>query len=127
MLSLTKTMSSASAKLVATFFMVILLMLFAFAFFPNAINEFKEGIQRFLLTDFMRNPPLNAQGELLFDLLITEATIFGIIMTLIARMVVEMIAWGMGRLWRLVNPKEDEIQPMPISAAQSDKPYYPDS
>ena len=108
MLSLVKTLSNASAKLIATFFMVIILMLLAFAFFPNGINALKESIQQFMLTDAMRNPPLNAQGEMLFDLLINESTVFGIIMTLLARMIVEMISWGMVRLWRLVNPKSDE-------------------
>lgn len=103
---LLKSMSNASAKLVASFFMVLALMLLAFAFFPDTINQLKEHIQVFLLTDFMRNPPLNAQGEMLFDLLINEAAIFGIIMTLIARMLVEILFWGSVRLWRFVNPKE---------------------
>ncbi|MEM9055474.1 MAG: hypothetical protein AAGB16_09125 [Pseudomonadota bacterium] len=111
-ITLAKSMSNASAKLIATFFMVLALMLLAFAFFPAAINELRELIQQFLLTDFMRDPPLSEQGELLFDMLINEASIFGIIMTLIARMLVEILFWGTVRLWRLVNPA-DEPEPAP--------------
>ncbi|MBR9834329.1 MAG: hypothetical protein GYB42_03885 [Alphaproteobacteria bacterium] len=107
MWALAKVLSNASAKLVATFFMVIVLILVAFATMPEAINALKEGIQHFLLTDFMRDPPLNAQGEMLFDMLITDAAVFGIIMTLTARMLVELIWYGSGVLWRLVNPPED--------------------
>lgn len=104
---LAKMLSNASAKLIATFFMVIILILVAFATMPDVINGLKEAIQHFLLTDFMRNPPVNAQGEMLFDLLITDAAVFGIIMTLIARLLVEIIFFGFGALWRLVNPKDD--------------------
>jgi len=102
-----KVMSNASAKLIATFFMVIILILVAFATMPEVINNLKESIQLFLLTDFMRNPPVNAQGEMLFDLLITDAAVFGIIMTLIARLIVELLFFGFGALWNMVNPKED--------------------
>lgn len=105
-ISLAKSMTNASAKLIATFFVVLGLMLLAFAFFPSAINELREAIQQFLLTDFMRDPPLSEQGELLFDMLINEASIFGIVMTLIARMIVEIIFWCSVRLWLLVNPPE---------------------
>lgn len=103
---LAKSMTNASAKLIATFFMVLALMLLAFAFFPGVINGLREAIQEFLLTDFMRDPPLNEQGELLFDMLINEASIFGIVMTLFARMLVEILFWGLVRLWRIANPEE---------------------
>ncbi|MEM6535169.1 MAG: hypothetical protein AAF613_05955 [Pseudomonadota bacterium] len=110
-------MTNASAKLIATFFMVLALMLLAFAFFPGFINGLREAIQHFLLTDFMKDPPLNEQGELLFDMLINEASIFGIIMTLIARMLVEILFWGLVRLWKLANPEEP-------AATTGSAPYY---
>ena len=121
--SLLKSMSNASAKLIATFFVVLGLMLLAFAFFPDRINQLKEMIQHFLLTDFMRDPPLDERGEMLFDLLITEAAIFGIIMTLIARMVVEVIFWLLVRLWRMVNPPEETLENAEAKPEKT-KSYY---
>ena len=48
------------------------------------------------------------QGVAVFRVFINEASIFGILMTLIARAVVELLWWGVARLWRTVNPPEPE-------------------
>ncbi|MEL6473210.1 MAG: hypothetical protein AAFQ21_03940 [Pseudomonadota bacterium] len=89
--------SRASAKLVATFITVILLMMLSFAVMPWAIT----GLQNFIetLDALTRDPPLNDQAKVLYRTLVNENTMFGIVMTIIARAIVETVAWIGGRLF----------------------------
>ena len=96
MLSLLGLFGKASAKLVATFVMVIVLMLLGFAFFPAALNALSDLAN--YLEGHVRNPNLDEQGTFLFRTLVNENTIFGIISTLVARAVVEFFAWIFGTI-----------------------------
>ena len=82
MLSLLGLFGKASAKLIATFIMVIVLMLLGFAFFPGMLNALSDFAN--YLESYVRNPTLDEQGTFLFRTLVNENTIFGIITTLIA-------------------------------------------
>lgn len=88
--------SKASAKLMATFIMVIVLMLLGFAFAPGLLNQLSDFANT--LESYVRNPNLDQQGTFLFRTLVNENTIFGILTTLIARAVVEFFAWGFGSI-----------------------------
>jgi len=101
MLNLLGLFSKASAKLVATFIMVIVLMLLGFAFFPGALNALSDFAN--YLESHVRNPNLNEQGTFLFRTLVNENTIFGIITTLIARSVVEFITWLFGLIGKRIH------------------------
>ena len=96
MFTLLKLFGKASAKLVATFIMVIVLMMLGFAFFPGALNALSDLANT--LEGYVRNPNLDEQGTFLFRTLVNENTIFGIISTLIARAVVEFFAWVFGTI-----------------------------
>ncbi|MEO0881520.1 MAG: hypothetical protein AAFY34_02195 [Pseudomonadota bacterium] len=95
MFKLFSVFSKASAKLAATFIMVIVLLLVGFAFFPGAVNGLSDFTN--YLEGYLRNPPLNEQATVLFRTLVNEQTIFGIIMTMIARSIVEFTVWFFGR------------------------------
>lgn len=100
MLNLLGLFGRASTKLLATFVTVIVLMLLGFAFFPSALNALNDFAN--YLEGHLRNPPLNEQATVLFRTLVNENTIFGIIMTMIARSVVELFALFFGRSWKMV-------------------------
>ncbi len=103
-----RSLSNATTKIVATFFMVLLLMMLGVLFAPgvfNGVNDFANYIANL---NWVRNPNLGEQGVAVFRVFINEASIFGILMTLIARAVVELLWWGVARLWRTVNPPEPE-------------------
>ena len=77
------------------------------------------------IESMIRDPSMDDRGKFLFRTLVNENTIFGIIMTLIARALIEFIFWVSGMLWRLVNPPEP--QPAnPAARPVSDAPptYY---
>lgn len=101
MLSLLGLFSKASAKIIATFIMVIVLMLLGFAFFPGLLNALSDFAN--YLESHVRNPNLDEQGTFLFRTLINENTIFGIISTIIARAVVELFAWIFGASWKAMR------------------------
>ncbi|MEQ3746269.1 MAG: hypothetical protein ABNH53_08580 [Henriciella sp.] len=101
-------LSNASAKLIATFFMVIVLMLLGLVFFPSQLNQLNDFANYVANWDWIRNPDIPEQGKFLFRTLVNESTIFGILTTLISRMVVEILFWVSVRLWNMVNPKEEE-------------------
>ena len=107
MWTLARALSNASAKIIATFFMVLFLIMIGILFFPaayNAVNDFANWIANW---DMVRNPDFGEQGVAVTRVFINEATIFGVVCTLIARMVVEVLFFGAGALWRLVNPPEE--------------------
>ena len=101
MLSLLGVFSRASAKLAATFVVVIILMILAFAVAPGAIVGLQDMVED--LNEMLRNPPLNQQATVLYRTLVNENTIFGILMTLIARAIVETCAFGGGRAWKAMR------------------------
>ena len=97
-LSLFGSMTRASAKLIASFVLVIVILVLAFAFEPGWVRGFQDWIE--LLNDQLRTPPLlDDQGLILYRTLVNENTIFGILMTLISRAIIEIIAWAFGRMF----------------------------
>ncbi len=99
MFSLLGSMTRASAKLVASFALVIVILVLAFAFEPGWVRGFQDWIE--LLNDQLRTPPmLDDQGLILYRTLVNENTIFGIIMTLVSRAIIEFIAWCFGQLFK---------------------------
>jgi hypothetical protein len=116
-------LSNASAKLVATFFMVIFLMLLGLVFFPTQLNQLNDFANHVANWNWIRNPDIPEQGKFLFRTLVNESTIFGILTTLIARMVVEIIFWLAVRLWKMVNP-EEKAENTEASEEAPAKSYY---
>ncbi|MCH2456910.1 hypothetical protein [Henriciella marina] len=108
MLRLLSGFSIASTKIVATFFMVILLMLLGIVFFPRQLNQINDVANWIANLDFVRNPDIPQTAVAVFRNFVNETTIFGILMTLIARAFVEFIFWICAALWRVANPREDE-------------------
>ena len=102
-----RALSNASAKILATFFMVLILMMLGVLFVPSAFNGVNDFANYLANLDMIRNPNLGDQGIAVFRVFINEAAIFGILMTLIARVVVELIWWGSAKLWSLVNPPDE--------------------
>ncbi|MFN3214492.1 MAG: hypothetical protein ACE37M_15410 [Henriciella sp.] len=102
-----RALSNASAKILATFFMVLILMMLGVLFVPSAFNGVNDFANYLANLDMIRNPNLGDQGIAVFRVFINEAAIFGILMTLIARVVVELIWWGSAKLWGLVNPPDE--------------------
>ncbi len=115
-----RSLSNASSKILATFFMVLILMMLGVLFVPSAFNGVNDFANYIANLNWIRNPSLGEQGVAVFRVFINEASIFGILMTLIARVVVELIWWGTARLWRLVNPPEPE----PTLQAKESDSYY---
>lgn len=96
LMSLGGSLFRSSTKLALSFVLVILLMVLAFAFIPGAIRALQDGIQVFY--DMIYTPPLlDDQGLILYRTLVNESTIFGIIITLFARSIIEICAWGFGQ------------------------------
>lgn len=102
--------------------MVLLLMMLGVLFLPSAFNGVNDFANYLANMDWIRNPNLGEQGVAVFRVFINEASIFGILMTLIARVFVEIIWWGSSQLWRLVNPPEEDV----IAPAERVEPesYY---
>ncbi|MEL6693940.1 MAG: hypothetical protein AAFQ12_13040 [Pseudomonadota bacterium] len=87
--------------------MVLILMMLGVLFVPSAFNGVNDFANYIANLNIIRNPDLGEQGVAVFRVFINEAAIFGILMTLIARIVVEIIWWGSAQLWKLVNPPEE--------------------
>lgn len=104
-----RSLSNASAKIVATFFMVLLLIMLGVLFVPSAFNSVNDFANYIANLSWVRNPDIGEQGVAVTRVFINESSIFGIIMTLIARIFVELIWWSVVRLWRLVNPKDERL------------------
>jgi hypothetical protein len=103
-----RSLSNASAKIVATFFMVLVLIMLGVMFVPSAFNGVNDFANYLANLSWVRNPDIGEQGVAVTRVFINESSIFGIVMTLLARIVVEIIWWGTGSLWRLANPSEEE-------------------
>lgn len=102
-----RSVSNASSKIIATFFMVMVLILIGVMFVPSLFNSVNDFANYLANLSWVRNPDFGDQGVAVTRVFINESSIFGIIMTLIARVFVEIIWWGSGQLWTLVNPPEE--------------------
>ena len=118
MIKLFAGFTMVSTKIAATFFMVIFLMLLGFAYFPDLLNRLSDFTN--WIEGQIRDPDMNDRGKFLFRTLVNENTIFGIIMTLIARAVIEFIFWIGGIMWRIANPKPKEEPAAPAQVAPSE-------
>ena len=124
MWALGKALGNASAKLAATFFMVIFLMLLGLVFFPTQLNQLNDFANIVANWEAIRNPDIPEQGKFLFRTLVNESTVFGILTTLIARAVVEMLFFVLGMMWRAANPESESADSKAQSSAKTD-PAYP--
>ncbi|WP_300380325.1 hypothetical protein [Henriciella sp.] len=105
MLKLLGGFSLVTSKIFITFFTVIFLLMLGFAYFPEQLNRLSDFTN--WIEGQIRDPDMDDRGKFLFRTLVNENTIFGIVMTLIARAVVEFVFWFCAGLWRLVNPPEE--------------------
>jgi hypothetical protein len=112
-----RVMSNASAKIVATFFMVIVLMLAGLVLFPQQLNQLNDFANYIANQEWIRNPDIPEQGKFLFRTLVNESTIFGILMTLIARAIVEILFFLIGLMWRVANGQPVD----PVEAAVQER------
>lgn len=104
-----RVLSMASTKILATFFMTLFLIMVGILFFPSAYNGVNDFANWIANLDWIRNPQFGEQGKAVTRVFINEATIFGIVSTLIARLVVEVLFLIFGGLWGLINgSSEDE-------------------
>ncbi len=98
MFSLMGSLARSSTKLFISFILVIVMLVLAFAFAPGLVRGFQDWIE--LINDMIRTPPLlDDQGLILYRTLVNENTIFGILMTLLSRAIVEIIAWTFGHMF----------------------------
>jgi len=96
MMMLLGSLTRASTKLVLSFVLVIVIMVLCFAFAPGMIRALQDFIQ--VMYSWIYTPPLlNDQGLILYRTLVNEATIFGILLTLLARAIIEMCAFAFGQ------------------------------
>lgn len=105
-----RALSNASLKIVATFFMVLFLVMIGIVYAPNAYNAINDFANYLANLEMVRNPSFGDQGVAVTRLFINEATIFGVVCTLIARAVVEVLFFTLGVMWRVANGKP--IDPM---------------
>ncbi|MEM1086525.1 MAG: hypothetical protein AAGH90_02255 [Pseudomonadota bacterium] len=112
-----RALSNASMKIVATFFMVLFLVMVGVLYFPGAYNGVNDFANYLANLEMVRNPNFGDQGVAVTRLFINEATIFGVVCTLIARAVVEVLFFTLGLMWRLANGKPAD----PVEAAVEDR------
>ncbi|MCI4646209.1 MAG: hypothetical protein MRY64_15615 [Hyphomonadaceae bacterium] len=94
--SLLGSLGRSSTKLVLSFVLVIVIMILCFAFAPGLIRGMQDWIEG--INDMVRTPPmLTDQGLILYRTFVNESTIFGILMTLVARGLIEIAAWAFGQ------------------------------
>ncbi|MEM1105977.1 MAG: hypothetical protein AAGH87_06265 [Pseudomonadota bacterium] len=96
MMLLLGSLTRASTKLVLSFVLVIVIMVLCFAFAPGLIRGMQDWIEN--LNELLRTPPLlSDQGLILYRTLVNENTIFGILLTLLARAIIEVCAFAFGQ------------------------------
>lgn len=99
LLSLGGSLFRSSAKLVLSFVLVIVLLVLAFAFEPAWVRAAQDWIEG--LNDHLRTPPLlDDQALILYRTLVNENTIFGVVMTLLSRAIIEVVAWLFGQAFK---------------------------
>lgn len=97
-----------SSKLVATAFLSIGLIIFGFLFFPNvlsAVYDFADIVEQWLPT--AKELELKDLGGALYRQTVNDTMIFGVLLTLIARIFVEML-WALFALIFGRSNKADE-------------------
>ena len=111
MLTLARALSMASTKIVLTFIVAIFLIMLSILYYPDAYLMMDNFANWLANLDLMRNPSDSKQNNAVVRLLINEATSFGVVTTLFARMIVELAFVFCGALWRMVNPPEEGEEP----------------
>lgn len=126
MWSLLGTLSKASSKIFMTFVVAIILIIVSILFYPDAYLKLDDFANWLANLDILRNPSDNKQGTAVVRMLLNETTIFGIVVTLVARMIVELLFFATAGMWRLANGSDDEdsaapevktAEPAPTTAA----------
>ena len=87
-----------STKLVVTAFLSIALIIFGFLFAPNilsAVYDFADVVEGWLPT--AQDLELKDLAGALYRQVVNDTMIFGVLLTLIARVIVEII-WALGAL-----------------------------
>lgn len=105
---MTKALSMASTKIILTFIVAIFLIIMSILFYPDAYLAMDDLANWLANLDLIRNPSDNKQNTAVVRVLVSETTIFGVVTTLVARMLVEIGFVICGALWRMVNPPEPE-------------------
>lgn len=97
----------SSTKMAATFVVLIGLMLLCFMFAPGLLTGLQDVAE--WLDNYLRTPPLNQQETVLWRTLVNENTLFGVISTIIARMVVELGAFFFGTVLGFSNKDSRDL------------------
>ena len=103
MLSLLGMMTKASSKIVLTFIVAVILLIVSIMFYPDAYLKLDDFANWLANLDMIRNPSSNKQGTAVVRVLVNETTIFGIVMTLVARVLVELGVFLTALMWRVAN------------------------
>ena len=110
----------SSSKIMATFIVLIFITFVMILFLPGVyvwLQNLAEGID-----DYVRNPPMEPQQVAVYRFFVNGATILSVIMTLIARSLVEVAAWTGGRLFSGLR-KEAELDKAEAKAGIRDGGY----
>lgn len=94
----------SSTKIFATFVVLIFITFVMILFMPNVyvwLQNLAEGID-----DYVRNPPMEPQNIAIYRFFVNGATILSVIMTLIARALVEGVAAAGGGIWKGMRAEE---------------------
>ncbi len=87
-----------STKLVATAFLSIALIILGFLFVPNLLSsvyDFADLVEKWLPT--AQDLEMKDLPGALYRQVVNDTMIFGVLLTLIARIIVELV-WGLGAL-----------------------------
>lgn len=107
MWTILRAMSFSSTKIVLTFIVAIFLIILSLLFYPTAYLGMSDLANWLANLDWIRNPSDDQHSTAVVRLLVSETTIFGVVTTLVARMVVEILWFTTALLWRLANPKSE--------------------
>lgn len=122
MFKLFRALSMASTKIVLTFIVAIFLILLSILFYPQAYLAMSDLANWLANQEWIRNPSDDSRNTAVARILVSETTIFGVVTTLFARVIVELGFLFFGGLWGLMNPKEktedkEEAKPDPVLAS----------
>lgn len=102
-----------STKLVATAVLSIVILIFGLLFAPNVLSgvyDFADVVERWLPTAQELN--LRDQGGAFYRQFVNDTMIFGILLTLIARVIVEL-TWGLFALAFGKRRGDTDLSPLP--------------
>ncbi|WOI53229.1 hypothetical protein [Parvularcula sp. LCG005] len=87
----------ASGKLLATAIVALGIFILSFMFWPKGILWLQDGAAWFV--DTVRTPGfLDEKATVLYRTFVNDSTVLGILVTAIARLVVEIVAFVFGRV-----------------------------